>query len=393
MSEDAAGRVTAWLLTDGVGCADVGALLGGLGERLIEEGVPLARATSHIRTLHPRFFAAAHFWYPGRGVREFRRERPQSGPDPDHFGEYLHSPIQYVQENRRWLDRRLDDAAAAEFPTFTALRDEGMTHYISGPLHFSDGAVYCASWATDDEGGFRPEHKALFEAIVPAFQVVAELKTVRRVSTELLGAYVGVEPGEQILHGSIRRGHTRRVQAAILLADLRDFTGLSQSVEPEEVVALLNAYFDAVVPPIRDAGGEVLKFMGDGVLAMIRDDTREGVCDAVLAAAMQALRNLEGLSRPDGTPLQAGIALHWGEVAYGNIGSRDRLDFTAIGRDVNLVSRVAALCAATAAPLLVTRHFAARANAEFATIGTFALKGFPDPEPVLAPSQGRVGQA
>jgi adenylate cyclase len=374
--------LSAWLLDEGVRLPDIGALVGGLAERLLEAGVPVARVTSHVRTLHPRLLAVMRVWRRGRGVEEIRPPRADDGPN--HTPDYVGSTFQHVRERGEWLDLRLDDPAAPAFANLAGLRAERLTHYVMAPLRFSDGAVNAASWATDAPAGFAAADLATLRALLPALGRVVELRAVRRISTELLGSYVGVEPGERILAGAVRRGDTSRVGEAILFAGLRGFSALAASRTAEATVALLNRYFDAVVPPILAAGGEVLKHVGDGVLAMVREGEAADACDKALAAAREGLRRLAAERLPEGPPLRAGVALHVGEVAYGNIGSEGRLDFTVIGRDVNLASRIADLCGRLDRPLLASSAFAASTSAPFAEVGRFRLKGFWDEEPVLA---------
>jgi adenylate cyclase len=203
-----------------------------------------------------------------------------------------------------------------------------------------------------------------------------------RFVENLLRTYVGHEPSQLILEGQIRRGDVRTITAAMMLIDLRDFTMLTNILSPRAVIRLLNEYFDCVFPPVREHGGEVLEIMGDGVLAIFRQEGRNGggaACRAALDAATQALRSLAERNRkmPDGgAVLQAGIALHYGTVSYGNIGSGDRLDFTVIGADVNLTGRIEQFNRQLDRALIMSQAFAEQLDRPVWEIGHYELRGF-----------------
>ena len=211
-------------------------------------------------------------------------------------------------------------------------------------------------------------------------RVLRGSRVLRRGEATLLDTYVGPITGRRILAGHIRRGDVETLEAALLLCDLRDFTVLSNRLPAAQMVDRLNLYFDQVVPTITAHGGEILKFMGDAVLAFFHhEDGPAAGCAAAFDAAHDALASIAAVSQA-GTPLSAGVALHHGEVAYGNIGSGGRLDFTVIGRDVNLVSRIQTVCATTGHPLLMSPRFTALLGRPGAhTIGQHPLKGFAEP--------------
>lgn len=374
-----------WMTAEAPRLGDIGAVLAELGERLERGGVPVARLSTMIETYHPRFRGAMRVWRRGAGVREYRSLRD------DGLEGYTGSPLQMMRETGDWVVRRLDEEAAAERPMFAELRGEGLTHYVLAPLRFSTGVVNGASWATDAPGGFTDRHLALLKAILPALTLLLEMKAVRRVTTELLRAYVGDGPVERILTGQVRVGDITRMEAAIMATDLRDFTGLSERVGEELSVAFLNAYFDCVVPAVKEAGGEVLKFVGDGVLAIFPDERLRGArraCRAAARAAREAhlaIDLLNGTASPWGAPLAMGVSMHHGDVVYGNIGSGDRLDFTVIGRDVNLASRIGGLCGPLGEPTLMSAAFADLAGGPVRAVGAHALKGFQGMHELRAP--------
>jgi adenylate cyclase len=198
----------------------------------------------------------------------------------------------------------------------------------------------------------------------------------------VLSTYVGREPGELILKGQIRRGDVRTIKAALMMVDLRDFTGLSDALAPSEVIETLNHYFDCIIPPIKSHGGEVLEFLGDGVLATFNENDERSAREACQLAFQAARKGLDGLAALNHdlsiTPrqLKAGVALHHGEVSYGNIGAGDRLDFTVIGPDVNLTSRIERLCRELDRNLIMSEDFVRYLDSPVFEIGHFRLRGF-----------------
>ena len=375
-SEPEVAGLVRWLVDEGRFAPDTGELLRLLSERLVALGVPLARATTHIRTLHPEFRGIMRLWRPGQTTEEIT---PRHGIEV-HLA-YQNSPLQYVSERREWLDRRTDDPEAADLPMLAELRREGITHYVMAPMIFSDGAVNAVSWATGAPGGFSGRDLRLLRAAAGPLELILEAKALRRISSELLATYVGRDPANRIIAGAVQRGDVERIRAAILLTDLRGFTALADALPGERVIDLVNLYFDCVVPAVAAEGGEVLKFIGDGVLSVFRVDggSARTACTAALRAARAALDTLAEARRSDplgGVPLHMGVALHYGEIAYGNVGSGSRLDFTAIGRDVNFVERLERLCGPIERPLLMSAEFAAMLGDAVFEIGHFDFRGF-----------------
>ena len=217
---------------------------------------------------------------------------------------------------------------------------------------------------------------------MPVYATLVEAKALWRFSTNMLTTYVGREPARFILEGQVRRGDVRTITAALMLVDLRDFTLLSDRESPRSVIRMLNDYFDCVFPPVQSHGGDIMEIMGDGVLAIFHQEpgsSASEACNAALAAATEALAAIAARNRrhPPGAPvLQAGIALHYGTVSYGNIGSGDRLDFTVIGPDVNLTSRIERLCRELDRHLILSEAFAEALGRPMWELGAFELRGF-----------------
>ena len=206
---------------------------------------------------------------------------------------------------------------------------------------------------------------------------VAEIRGLRRMASNLLDTYVGHDAGERILAGHIRRGDIEEIHAAIWLSDMRGFTALADRQPPRVLIDLLNRYFDCQVPVILDHGAEVLKFMGDGLLAIfaIAGDETE-VCKRALAAARQAQANVADLAKSAMQGLRFGLALHIGDVLYGNIGSGNRLDFTCIGPAVNFAARIEKLTSQVGREILASGEFARHCRGQFTALGEFSLPGF-----------------
>ena len=258
---------------------------------------------------------------------------------------------------RRPLCLRLDGADEPSWLRTDLFHGRGLVDFVVIPLCTADGLVSAASFSTTRAQGFTDQERAALIRLMPALRNACELLTQRRVERTLLDTYVGAATARRVMAGRIRRGDLETLEAGLMVCDLRGFTALSNRLPGERVLELLNAYFDCVVPAIGQAGGEVIKFMGDAVLAFFHGESPEASCAAALSGAVAALDGLDRFSAPD-AELNTGIALHYGEVGYGNIGSGQRLDFTVIGPDVNLVSRIQSVCSATGAPLLMSERFA-----------------------------------
>ena len=259
-----------------------------------------------------------------------------------------------------------------------------MTDYVALPLFFTDGSVNLVTCTTRQPGGFTDSQIAGIKAIMTPLARVAEIRALRRTAGVLLDTYVGHDAGERILAGHIRRGDIEDIHAAIWLSDMRGFTALADRQSPRVLIDLLNRYFDCQVPVILDHGAEVLKFMGDGLLAIftIAGDEAE-VCKRALATARQAQTNIAELSRSVMPGLRFGLALHVGDVLYGNIGSGNRLDFTCIGPAVNCAARIEKLTGQLGRAIPASGEFARHCPDSFAAIGEFSLAGFSAPQSVF----------
>jgi adenylate cyclase len=374
---DRAANLVQWLVSEGRFLANNAELLPAFCERLVAAGVPVSRAWLHIRALHPQFGGVSRDWRPGHPLEQRYFDHGIEKTEV-----YLNSPVRYAVERRATADWRLDGPGKLPFPALQELRAAGYVHYAVAPLVFSDGVANAISWATEVRDGFSRDDLALLEAVLPAYSALVELKSLRRFARNMLATYVGRAAGELILQGQIRRGDVRTIRAALMLVDLRDFTALSDAMPPAAVVEMLNRYYDCVMRPVVERGGEIMEIMGDGILAIFNDRAEHDphdACRLAFDAATAGLAALEAANRMPGATgpeLHAGFALHYGTVSYGNIGSDERLDFTVIGPDVNLTARIERLCRELDRTLIMSAEFAARLDRPMFAIGHFRLRGF-----------------
>jgi adenylate cyclase len=347
-------------------------------ERSVNAGLPLWRVAVFVRTLHPDMFGLAFFWRPGTEVVVSTAEL-----DPRATPEFRRSPLSILYESGREVRYRLDDPESMRFPFFDDMRADGVTDYVALPLVFIEGSVHASSWTTREPGGFTDEHLDALRLLVRPLSRLVEIINLRRTATTLLDTYVGNSAGERILGGQIRRGHTETMQAAIWLSDLRGFTALSDRLAPEIVVDILNRYFDCQVPVIRKHGGEILKFMGDGLLAVF-PIARDGgnlaeVCGCVLEAAREARASVGTMEYPHQAAVERfrfGVALHIGGILFGNIGGANRLDFTCIGPAVNLAARLEKIAGRLGRTVVASADFAGICSGGWAELGEFPIAGF-----------------
>jgi adenylate cyclase len=319
-------------------------------------------------------------WQPDIGVSVTEAEFARVDEE-----DYQTSPVVYLYGTGRALRRRLANADCPnDFPILDVLRGVGITDYLVSPPLFLNGEIHVATWATRLPGGFTDAQIAGIEAVVAPLARVAEIHALRRTASNLLDAYVGHHAGERILGPRIRRGDTEAIHAVIWLSDMRGFTALADRLPPQTLIDLLNGYFDCQVPAILARGGEVLKFVGDGLLAIFpvaggRDATRR-VCNDVLRAAREARTKVAAMQGSAGLPpgggVRFGLALHLGDVLYGNIGGGNRLDFTCIGPAVNLAARIEKLTGEVGRVILASSQFARNCPHELMPVGEFALRGF-----------------
>ncbi len=366
-----------WLAGGALSGAQSQDVLAELCERLVACGIPLWRVAVFVTTLHPDIIGRRFLWQADTGVTTSDALFEILERD-----DYRKSPFTTVYATRQPLRRRLADAdCPVDFAILNDLRAEGVTDYAAFPLLFTDGTVHAATWSTKAPGGFTAKQFSDLELIIAPLARVAEIRALRRTAGNLIDTYVGHQTGERILSGKIRRGYVEAIRAAIWLSDMRGFTALSERLPPQALIDRLNLYFGCQVPAILDHGGEVLKFMGDGLLAIFPiagDSETDAVCRRTLSCAREFLSRIAELPPPgeNEAPIRFGLALHVGEVMYGNIGGGNRLDFTCIGPAVNLAARLEKVAAKLGEAIVASAEFAARFPDEFRELGVHAVAGF-----------------
>jgi len=389
MDDDTAARVygdplARWFVTEAFRITDTAALIGAAGEHIVAAGIPLWRLAYFQMTLHPEIAGKAYTWR--RGGRAVTGEAPHGLRQEARFRD---GPLRSVFEERKTLRVRLEDSEPTA-PVLRELKGDGATDYVALPLVFSTGRVDALSVVSDAPGGFSHHDLDRMYMLQFAFTRIVEIHSLRDTAVYLLDAYVGREAGQRILAGDIQRGGGQAIEAVIWYCDLRGFTKLSDRMPRDVVIALLNDYFGATGAAVTAAGGEILKFMGDAMLAIFpvaNPAARpEAVAQAVHAAmaASDAIAALNERRHAAGDPtIRFGLALHLGEVLFGNIGASARLDFTVIGPAVNHAARLEKLCSALAAPVVMSEAVAALLpHDQVEPLGAHSLKDIAEPQTV-----------
>jgi len=377
-------ELTGWLIDGARSAPSPPRMMAETCERLVAAGLPLWRVGVFVRTLHPDIIGRNFVWRPGAEV-VVGSANYEIVDSP----EFRSSPLAIVFREGREVRALLDGPDSKRFPLFDDLRAEGVTDYIALPILHIDGSVHASSWTTKQPDGFTDEQLDALRSLIPPLARVIEITRLRFTAATLLDTYVGNRAGERIMGGQIRRGHTDTMHAAIWLSDLRGFTALSDRLPAETVVEILNLYFDCQVSAIRTHGGEVLKFMGDGLLAVFPIDEYVGdiqqVCARVLEAARESRSSVEALQYPIGETIERfrfGVALHVGKILYGNIGGGNRLDFTCIGPAVNLAARLEKIAARLHRTVVASAQFAHASAGDWSDLGEFPIAGFAKAERV-----------
>ncbi|TCU60467.1 adenylate cyclase [Bradyrhizobium sp. R2.2-H] len=355
--------------------------------RLQQAGIPVKRATLHVLINHPQWLGARMMWSDGSREAEIALVDYEVRERPEYIGSAAHEINDGATELRERLEQ--DPSLGRKHALYDEMRAKGLTDYVAWPLYHTLGKRHIVTFATDRPGGFDDAHIAGLKKLLPVLALVSEIRIKNRLARTLLETYVGSHAGELILAGATRRGTGTTVRAAIMICDLRDFTKISDNWPRDDVIDLLNDYFDAMSEPIARHGGEILKFIGDGLLAIF-PLSAPGACANLLHAVTEARQAMAALNeRNKGTgraPLNYGIGVHVGDVMYGNIGSTSRLDFTVIGPAVNMASRLEALTKTIGKKVLLSRAFAELVEKEFALehVGRHEVRGFNEPIDLFA---------
>lgn len=366
-----------WLVLETSDQRFIDNLLVELCQRLNDAGISVARGTINLLVDHPQWRGARMLW--SRGLKEAEFTTYPYGMERS--AEYLNSPVYAIQSGTAEIRYRLDTVPVPGEPgIYTELRAQGLTEYCAWPLKHTLNKRHVVTFCSDMPGGFTNAEIELLRTLIPAFSLVSEIRLKNRIARTLLETYVGPHAGQAILDGATRRGSGMTVGAAILICDLRDFTQISDMWPRDDVIDLLNAFFDAMSDPIEEFGGEILKFMGDGLLAIFPLNNPDA-CSNMITAIEKAQVQLKALNvtiKESGhEPLGYGIGVHVGDVMYGNIGSKSRLDFTVIGPAVNIASRLETLTKTLKRPVLMSEAFIELAGEvrAFERLGEHKLRG------------------
>ncbi|MFO0594906.1 MAG: adenylate/guanylate cyclase domain-containing protein [Myxococcaceae bacterium] len=367
-----------WLVDGAPGATTPMAVVQRIANELQALEVHIERIAAFVRTLHPHVVGRRFLWEASTDkveVGELSWDRLSS------VG-FQESPIAHVMNTGEIVRGQLRPDAKLAFKDLVEMRDKGFTELSVFPLKFMGGTTHAISFATRAPGGFADSQFEMIRELMRPLSRVAETLALMRTAVNLLNAYVGNDAGERILQGQIRRGDTQLINCVIWFSDLRGFTSLSSERAPQDIISVLNQFFECQVPAIEKEGGQVLKFIGDGLLAIfpVKADARASGDAAVRASrgAFEALQKLNATRAERGeSALGFGVGLHLGEVAFGNIGGSNRLDFTAIGPAVNLASRIESMTGKLGKQVLVSGELAKHLSVATRSVGDFELKGVP----------------
>ena len=393
----AAPDLSDWLLSRGIDGTAREELLNGYCDKLLEIGVPLYRLHVAQRALHPRFGGIGFDWLRG-----------DSGVSQQHFAhqttprrEWLQSPLyEIVHSGKKELRERMAAPGHhSRFPLLNDLRARGATDYFATGLVFEKPGAnldfdpantpegMLASWTSDHPEGFSESDLCLIRGTLPHLGLALKSTSNRRIARDLLGAYLGHDAGKRVLSGEIQRGSLQRIDAVIFYFDLSGFTSLAERIPVPDLITMLNAYLGVVVDTIHAHGGHVLKFMGDGLLAMFDQQEQAVAAGAALDTVANLTGGIEALNRDrvaQGLPVTGfTMALHAGEIFYGNIGSETRLDFTVIGPAVNLTARLSEMHRSLGQSVILSeaiRKAAPGGTHDLVSLGRYMLRGVSQPQ-------------
>lgn len=344
--------------------------------RFIETGIPIMRLNIAIRQLHPLLAGESYLWRKANDTVEVQYLMHEVLDSE----EYLKSPMKLVSEGLGGIRQKLNgNQNEFEFAIMQDLKDQGATDYVALPLFFSDGNIHNLSLASDHPDGFTTAHLGQVYEALPLISRMYEVHKLKANTSTLLQTYLGQSAGQQVLSGLTKRGDGGTIQSAILFCDLTDSTGLAERLGQRDYLDLLNSFFDVIAQAVYAQGGDILKFIGDAVLAIfpLSDDSilaRETACNNAAQAIKDIIKNIDVLDHKE--PVACTAGLHYGEVMYGNVGSEQRLDFTVIGSATNEVARISDLCKKSGQPVMLSRQIADVLRTGVFSLGNFDLRGF-----------------
>lgn len=385
---DTVGGIAEWLIGPALDVATGAQAIDELAWRMLAAGFPLARLTLHSGVLHPQFLGTSFTWWrdTGQTVQTFVEHEVRD------VVPYRHNPVLRVIQGGETIRRRVDAAdSELDFPILHDLKAKGCTDYLALPVPGAHGRRYAVGFATDRVEGFSDRQVTELTGIARRMSVACEFFGQQELTRHLLRIYLGSQAGPKVLAGQIRRGTGEELTAVLWSSDLRGFTARSDRLPGQQMIAILDALFDAQARAIHRHGGEILKFIGDGLLAVFPMDGTAWASAAARNAMAAALQALEAVRQLSEHPSMAGepalrivVALHAGAVIYGNVGAADRLDFTVIGPAVNLVSRVEGVAKALDEPIVVTEEFAQTYGGSLRSLGMHQFRGVARPRELFS---------
>ncbi|MBS0523938.1 MAG: adenylate/guanylate cyclase domain-containing protein [Proteobacteria bacterium] len=375
-----------WVLSEGRLESDLGRFVDQLLKRAVAAGLPVWRFYIGLQLVHPQMIATGVLWRRDKGYEEMpRRHGVLTSPA------YIGSPMEEVRNNGRPVRYCLNDLPESAHTVLHELKAEGGVDYVAFPMRLSrPGSTPVVSFATDRKSGFTEEDVADLERLIDMMAAEAEIFIYRSIAETVTDTYLGHIVGERVLRGQIKRGDGQEINAVLWFSDLRDFTGLNERMSAPDLLELLNNYLQLVGDALKANGGEILKFIGDGVMAYFPAEDAlflPYVTNSAIAAARRLIDDIEAANEARAAgghdPVRCGVGLHVGPVTFGNIGTEDRLDFTVIGPAVNRAARLESLTKELGVPILASAEFNDVSTIPLKSLGKHALRGVPQPVEVF----------
>jgi adenylate cyclase len=383
-----------WIIERGLRGDPEGKLLQEFCEKCCGADLSIAQGVMMVDTLHPIYEGRLFSWKKD-SPESLTSSEYESSQEGDRAQLWRSSPFYHLlTTGGRELRRRIGENYHCDFPILEDLRAEGQTDYFALAYHFDERTTIgemdsvLTRWSTAAREGFSEDDLEALRSLVPALALAVKAYSLGRVANSLVEAYLGRDAGRRVLQGHISRGRAEMINAVLWFSDMRGYTSISENTSPDQIIPLLNDYAEAVISAIHGASGDVLKLMGDGTLAIFKADTAAEACRCALQAEADLRDRVAALNsrrQEQNQPVTSiYLGLHIGDVFYGNIGSRERIDFTVIGPAVNEVARIAAMCRSADREVLMSTSFVEALPGEersrFVSVGRYALRGSNRPQ-------------
>ena len=389
MDQPTLDKFAAWLVTQGLAGTSEDELLQRFCPKLRSYGVDISRVLMLVDTLHPVYEGRAFRWHADDIERSAVTTygRTNEGEAATEWQNSIFYRMLADEQDERHL--LLGEAEPMAFRNLAELQMEGHTAAVVMIQRFAeDGAIgeldsIYSYWCTRTPGGFKEADRAVLRRLVPILALSIKSASLARIAGTLVEVYLGRDAGQRVLAGRIQRGIAEPISAVLWFSDLRGFTRITESAAPDEIIPMLNDYADAVISAVHEAGGDVLKLIGDGTLAIFKADDAAQACRCALDAEADLRKRLVVLNAARaeaGRPVTSVyLGLHIGQVFYGNIGSAERLDFTVVGPAVNEASRIASMCRSADRDVLLSADFVGTLDGEarerFISVGRYGFRG------------------